>query len=124
MKKLLTITAVTLISTSAIALESGVYSSKSSPDDVITVKGKEITLVTSRQVGGPGGISNDELVPYPTVCRYKRFAKITEETISDISFDIKYIYVVKSAENTEHCSKWVEEYKGILSLSGANFSYF
>lgn len=120
MKKILSAFAIIMVCSGAMAMDSGVYEtfSNSSDQDIIVVDGKNIILETSRQVANPrGSIYFDEIVSYPAFCRYKSFAKISDENDSEIFFDVKYVSFVSSRDDREKCLRWIEEYKGMLALA-------
>ena len=93
-------------------------------DQLIIKENGGIVLEQTRQLGGPGGISNAGVVPYPTVCRYKEFGLITKQ-------DEKYFsYVVISGElgnleglkDTEHCKDYIDAFNRRSADSSLSFS--
>jgi hypothetical protein len=128
MKKLL-FGIMALTSLSCFAVEDGVYSTTSDSEDVIVVKGavfkgKKITLEQTRQVGGYGGVSDIELVPYPTVCRTLEMGKIVEESDIYFSYRVKSIKLVESNENDDNCSLYLKKYKQKLKKEVVEYSIY
>ena len=128
MKKTIAILALSLsIANSAFALAPGRYEQKISDGstDILNVnQDGTLSLEQTRQVGGPGGISNDGVVPYPTVCRTKEWGKITSEDSVWVQYQVKFVHLtdLSGLRDTDHCDQYTGEFNGRISIGQVSFS--
>lgn len=112
-----------LLASSTQAMDAGKYNNKH--QDLLTINNQgTLTIEQTRQVGGPGGISTEGVVPYPTVCRYKQWAKITGENPDQLSYRVVFTYLVSAKEGADGagCSLFVAESNGISMLQDLSYS--
>lgn len=101
------------LNTMAIAFPQGNYTNKHG--DILTLNDRGVvTLEQAKQVGGPGGLSNKGVVPYPTSCRYKMWGRIASEGNTSIVFKVNFTHLIKSFEEAEPgaCALFVAEANG------------
>jgi len=125
--KRLFIVALLTFSIDALAVKPGTYQAHqpdNSTDILIVNEDGSLSLETTRQVGGPGGISNGAIVPYPTVCRTKEWGKITSESAKYIEFDVKYVHLtdLTGLRDTENCERYIGEFNGMASVGKIAFA--
>lgn len=81
--------------------------------DKLTVNGNGgLILEETRQVGGTGGISNFGVVPYPTVCRYKKFGFINKQNEKEIQFTVisGELGSLEGLSDSDHCKDYIESF--------------
>ena len=99
----------------------GTYSTEKNPDDIIKIShskgGNYLTYEKTRQVGGGGGYTNDVIVPFPTVCRFKEFGVIPDDG-NVRQYIIKHVVLVgeQEKEHKEACNTWIVEVGGLLQV--------
>lgn len=104
------------------ALDLGEY--KNSKGDVLTAQEEGvITLEETRQVGGPGGISKEGVVPYPTVCRTKEWAKVTQEDADRFAYQVRYAFLIAPAtpQHQKNCELYVAAVNGMSLTRGLEY---
>ena len=121
MKKLL-LALLAVMSFSVFAIENGTYGLKDQRDGLVIIHGKYMMEIGTYQVGGPGGVSNAGLVPFPTVCTTKTTGQIILNEKNELSYEVFYIELVDSDENTKHCEEYVEKYRRILLHDWISFT--
>ena len=110
------------LSLSAFSIEDGSYRFKGEVDSLVTVKNKFIEKIATMQVGGPGGVSEVGLVPFPTVCKTKLTGRVTYKDKRELSYEVLDVELMQSQENTEFCAQYVEGFKRILSNDWVGFT--
>ena len=128
MKKLL-IAVVLFIAGSANAMSTGRFENKSgdgSTDILIINQNGSVSLETTRQVGGPGGLSNEGVVPYETVCRVKEWATIYFEDAERIDYQVKFAHLTDQTGllHTEHCERFIGELNGRAMTGQVRYSTY
>lgn len=116
-----------LIAGSANAMTSGRYEQHlgDGSTDVLNInQDGTLSIELTRQVGGPGGLSNDGVVPYPTVCRVKQFGKIVSEDAQWIQYQVKFVHITSLAglRDTENCEQYIGEFNGRAMTGQVSFS--
>ena len=124
--KILTI-AFMMMGPMANAMTVGHYEQKmsdASSDTLIINKDGSMSLESTRQVGGPGGISDEGVVPYPTVCRVKEWGKFQSEDSQYFRYQLKYVHLTNliGLRDTEHCAWYVGEINGRIQAGQIVYS--
>jgi hypothetical protein len=127
MRKTILAMALVMIGTTAHAMDAGRYEQKigdGSTDVLVINQDGTMSLKLTRQVGGPGGISNEGVVPYETDCRVKQLGTITSENADYIQYDVNFVELadLTGLRNTEHCAEYVSAFNAIVQTRGVNFS--
>jgi hypothetical protein len=126
MKKVLFAVAL-LIAGSANAMAPGRYDQRladGSTDILVVNQDGSMSIEHTRQVGGPGGISNEGVVPYPTVCRVKEWGKVVSEDAQWIQYQVKFVHLtdLTGLRDTEHCDRYTGEFNGRAMTGQVRFS--
>ena len=118
-----------LMTTSAHALEAGRYQGTQAGgmDDVLVLENDgSMSLELTRQVGGPGGISNRGVVPYETSCRVKIWATTGRSLFGSFQYTVKFVHLISSVrsgeENLLNCKRYVDEFNGRASVRSMSFT--
>jgi hypothetical protein len=84
-----------------------------------------MSIEHTRQVGGPGGISNKGVVPYPTLCRVLETGKIVEQDQYSWSYEVTDVALTDQTGLTdnEHCVEYIEAFKKEIP-GGIEFSIY
>lgn len=70
-----------------------------------------MSISLTRQVEGPGLLSDDEIVPYPTVCRVRQVGKIISEDTNAITYKVESVTLnTKTEEKDINCSFYVDAF--------------
>lgn len=125
MKKAIAI-AILAMGSFANALENGRYE-QHLPDgstDVLIINQYLMSIELTRQVGGPGGISNEGVVPYPTVCRVKQTGKITDEDATWMQYQVGFVELtdLSGLRDTHYCDEYVKAFNRLASSESVSFS--
>lgn len=126
MKKILFAVAL-LIAGSANAMAPGRYEQRQgdgSTDILIVNQDGSMSIEHTRQVGGPGGISNEGVVPYPTVCRVKEWGKLVSEDAQWVQYQVKFVHITDLAglRDTANCDRYTSEFNGRAMTGQVRFS--
>lgn len=126
MKKVL-FTVALLIAGSANAMTPGRYKQHQgdgSTDILIVNQDGSLSIEQTRQVGGPGGISNEGVLPYPTVCRVKEWGKIVSEDAQWLQYQVKFVHLtdLTGLRGTENCERYSGEFNGRAMTGQVRFS--
>ncbi len=125
MKKILMMTIFTLAS-NAMAMSAGTYEQRlgdGSTDILVVNQDGSMSLELTRQVGGPGGLTND-VVPYETVCRVKQWGKVVGESSKYVQYQVKFVHItdLTGLNKTENCERYVGEFNGRALTGSVRFS--
>ena len=117
-----------LIAGSANAMSPGRYEQHhgdGSTDILIVDRDGSMSIEHTRQVGGPGGLSNEGVVPYPTVCRYKAWGQIVSEDSVWTQYQVNFVHLTdqKGLRDTAHCDRYVGEFNGRAMTRPVRFSF-
>jgi hypothetical protein len=95
-----------------------------STDILIVKQDGSMSLELTRQVGGPGGISNKGVVPYETNCRVKQSGVVINEREGYMQYEVKFVELgdLTGLRNTEHCAEYVSAFNAIIQTQGVRFS--
>ncbi len=102
----------------------GVYTKQSGGNsvDVMTLNTRGyFTYEITRQVGGGGGIADEAIVPYETVCRVKQIGTLRNQ---DRTIRVEMVELI-DAEGTDFlgdCQKYISYYKELLLEDPVEFS--
>ena len=128
MKKTILVLALFMTS-SAQAMETGRYQGTrtGTTDDVLILENDgTMSLELTRQVGGPGGISNKGVVPYETNCRVKIWATASRSLLGSFQYTVKFVHLISSIrgseENLLNCKRYVDEFNGRAAVRSMNFT--
>ena len=125
MNQILLLLTVLTLGCTAMAWEDGIYTRQQGDGsvDILKVESDKITLTLSRQVGGPGGISQEGVVPYPTVCRIEQHGSIVPEDSSTFNYEVWSVRLVTaSLDNDVNCPEYVDAFNRIAHEEGAEFT--
>lgn len=126
MKNAIVALAIVMIGTAAQAMEAGRYTQKigDGSTDILTInQDGSMSIELTRQVGGPGGLSNEGVVPYETVCRVKQFGTLIDERNGYLQYQVRYVELsdLTGLRNTEHCGQYVDVFNAMIP-QGISFS--
>lgn len=126
MKKV-AILGLVLFSLNSMAMEAGRYEAQvgdGSKDILVINKDGSMSLEHTRQVGGAGGLTNEGVVPYPTVCRVKEWGKITADNTKYADYEVKFVHLtdLTGLRDTENCERYVGEFNGRALTGSVRFS--
>ncbi|MBK9040583.1 MAG: hypothetical protein IPL83_15715 [Bdellovibrionales bacterium] len=128
MKKVVLAMALVMFGTAANAMSPGRYEQKlgdGSTDILLINQDGSMSIEQTRQIGGPGGISNEGVVPYPTVCRVKTWGKFVSQDAQYIQYQAKYMHQTDLPglrETEEHCDRYIGEFNGRALTGQVRFS--
>ena len=128
MKLLLATLCLGFFTANAFAIDAGRYELPNG-DDVLVINpdgaGDTLSYEITRQVGGPGGISDAGVVPYPTICRYKEWGTdIRNEDDKSFQFTVKFVHLSGPQEPRyqKDCEQFVGEFNGRAAASVMMFT--
>jgi len=126
MKKILMM-AIFALASNAMAMSAGTYEQKlgdGSTEVLVVNQDGSMSLELTRQVGGPGGLTNEGVVPYETVCRVKQWGKIVSETSTYADYQVKFVHItdLTGLNKTENCERYVGEFNGRALTGSVRFS--
>lgn len=107
-------------------MSAGIYEQRvadGSTDILIINQDNSMSLELTRQVGGPGGISNEGVVPYETVCRVKQIGVVVSERNDEIEYEVRSVELsdLTGLRNTEYCAEYVRAFTSLIPR-GIRFS--
>jgi hypothetical protein len=130
-KKIILTAALTLMGFKALAMEAGTYlapQEDGSQDVLVIRKNGTGILEETRQVGGPGGISKDETVPYPTVCRERLEITLLSERGDEVRYKVTGAHLAQrimqpdQLTNDVNCNTYTNIYDGLAKTKNMQFT--